>query len=271
MTNTQLRIASALVLVSMVVFCLWAGEMWTLGFVALASLLVIDEIFTNFLKAYRATSAYTFAILLFLGPFAFFHFIEVGPAYFTIFINAALLLNGLLIVFLFHNTLAVEEFVRFFKRFPVAVGFFVLLPIMSLTSLVQYPAWRSMMIILLIVNFGMDTGAWFFGKNFGRHKLWPAVSPNKTIEGLLGGMITACVAGSLFWFILMGPLRFQTILIFLVLGALSQLGDLVQSKLKRCFEIKDSSALIPGHGGVYDRVDSLLFLAPFYALAVGHL
>jgi phosphatidate cytidylyltransferase len=271
MSNTQLRIISALVLMVIVGACLWAGEPWTLGFVAIAALIVIDEIFTNFLKAYRHTSYYILSVLFFIGPYLFFHFVEVAPGYYSMFVNGGIALNALLIFFLFKKRVELGPWVDYIRKIPFSVGLFVLIPVMSLTSMVQYEQWRTLLVILLLVNFGMDTGAWFFGKRFGRHKLWPAVSPNKTIEGLIGGILVACCLGSLSWLFFMGPVTLGSVVIFALLGGLSQLGDLVQSKLKRCFDIKDSSALIPGHGGVYDRVDSLLFLAPFYALAVGQL
>ncbi len=117
----------------------------------------------------------------------------------------------------------------------------------------------------------MDTGAWFFGKNFGKNKLWPAVSPKKTVEGLIGGMIVAAVCSTVFWNAAFPVFHWYYALIFAFCGLISQVGDLVQSKLKREFEIKDSSNLIPGHGGVYDRIDSLIFLSPFFVIVVKYL
>jgi phosphatidate cytidylyltransferase len=117
----------------------------------------------------------------------------------------------------------------------------------------------------------MDTGAWFFGKNFGKHKLWPAVSPNKTIEGAVGGCLLSGGLGSLVWYLNFDTMSAKMFLILCALGILSHIGDLIQSKLKRQFEIKDSSSLIPGHGGVYDRFDSLMFVAPFYGLILTYI
>ena len=146
------------------------------------------------------------------------------------------------------------------------MGPIVLIPVMSLCSLTMYQKWISLFLALIIVNAGMDSGAWFCGKNWGKHKLWEKVSPKKTIEGLIGGMIIASSLGSIYWWLVFKEYQIIITIIFLVLGLCSQLGDLVQSKLKRQFEIKDSSSLIPGHGGVYDRVDSLIFIAPLFSL-----
>lgn len=109
-----------------------------------------------------------------------------------------------------------------------------------------------------------DTAAMGIGSWLGRHKLAPGVSPNKTVEGFIGGLIGAVLVGILmaFWRLSSIPI---TDLIAVALGCslCGQLGDLVESMWKRSLGIKDSSALIPGHGGMLDRFDSLLFAAPF--------
>lgn len=103
-----------------------------------------------------------------------------------------------------------------------------------------------------------------FWKALRKHKLWEAVSPKKTREGLIGGVLTSGILGALLWFIFFHRISIQLFVLFMFLGAISQVGDLIQSKIKRQFEVKDSSSLIPGHGGVYDRVDGLLFMAPVF-------
>jgi phosphatidate cytidylyltransferase len=109
-----------------------------------------------------------------------------------------------------------------------------------------------------------DTAAMWVGSALGKHRLAPAVSPNKTIEGFIGGLLGAAVIG-----IVMALWKFSGLPWYHVLGIaigcslFGQLGDLVESMWKRSLGIKDSSTLIPGHGGVLDRFDSLLFAAPF--------
>jgi phosphatidate cytidylyltransferase len=117
----------------------------------------------------------------------------------------------------------------------------------------------------MLLNFMVDTAAYFTGKKFGKHKLWEAVSPKKTIEGAVGGVVFSVIATSVFWNYLVNDVGLLSIGFFAIIACCSQVGDLFQSKFKRHFEIKDSSTLIPGHGGVYDRIDSLLFVAPLYA------
>ena len=120
----------------------------------------------------------------------------------------------------------------------------------------------------LLFLFGLlwvgDTAAMFTGKAIGKHKLAPAVSPNKTIEGFMGGLVGSLVIGVVMCFWKFDAVAWYHVLV-LALGCsvFGQLGDLVESMWKRSIGIKDSSAIIPGHGGVLDRFDSLLFAAPF--------
>jgi len=123
--------------------------------------------------------------------------------------------------------------------------------------------------LLIITKLG-DIGAYLVGSNFGKHLLIPRISPNKTIEGSLGGLIFSII-GALACSIFLGFNYVQLILIGLGLGVLGQLGDLSESLLKRDCQVKDSSNLFPGMGGVLDEIDSLLFAAPvfyFYLSAI---
>jgi phosphatidate cytidylyltransferase len=123
---------------------------------------------------------------------------------------------------------------------------------------------------VLASTFGADTGAYIFGKNFGKHKLAPRVSPGKTIEGLFGGMIFSVAVLFSCNFFIFHFLNAQTCLILgILIGLVGPLGDLSESLLKRGAGIKDSGNLIPGHGGILDRVDALIFTSPvvyYYAV-----
>jgi phosphatidate cytidylyltransferase len=114
-----------------------------------------------------------------------------------------------------------------------------------------------------LVTFGSDAGAYFTGKAIGRRKLAPSISPGKTVEGLIGGLIAAgaFAALSTWWFFPHLPYKFS-IPLALVIAALGVLGDLVESAIKRGSGAKDAAAILPGHGGLLDRLDSLLFGAP---------
>lgn len=114
-----------------------------------------------------------------------------------------------------------------------------------------------------LVIFASDTGAYFVGRAFGKHKLAPAISPGKTVEGLVGGIIAAAAAAALATFTFFPKLPLPwSIGLAIVLAVAGVLGDLVESAFKRSADAKDASSILPGHGGFLDRLDSLLFAAP---------
>jgi phosphatidate cytidylyltransferase len=131
------------------------------------------------------------------------------------------------------------------------------------------PAGRGLVLFLLAVIFLGDTGAYYVGRAFGRRPLAPRISPKKTVAGLVGGL-AASVAGALVFGLLMGPgfSMVESAALGLALSLLGVSGDLFESFLKRSAGVKDAGGLVPGHGGVLDRVDGLLFGAPALFLYV---
>ncbi len=115
----------------------------------------------------------------------------------------------------------------------------------------------------LFVVFALDTGAYYVGTYAGRHKLYPAVSPKKTWEGAAGGLLGALFVGALFKTLFFTELAWlHLIVLTMCMGIFGGIGDLVESMIKRSMNIKDSGRLLPGHGGILDRIDALLFVAP---------
>lgn len=146
----------------------------------------------------------------------------------------------------------------------------VILPYLlsSLVRILMMGIGRYVILIPFIVAFLSDAGAYFVGLKFGRHKLAPVVSPNKTIEGVLGGLASAILGMLLYTFILDWPLKqdvhYGLALLYGLAGSLiGTFGDLCFSIIKRQAGIKDYGNLIPGHGGALDRLDSLVLVAPF--------
>ena len=117
--------------------------------------------------------------------------------------------------------------------------------------------------ILVWVN---DSFAYIIGKNFGKQKLFPSISPKKTVEGFLGGLFFACVS-SYFISVYVDTLGFTSWLILaIIISVFGTIGDLIESKFKRQAQVKDSGVIMPGHGGLLDRLDSIIFTAPFIYL-----
>ncbi|MBU8906980.1 phosphatidate cytidylyltransferase [Desertibacillus haloalkaliphilus] len=120
--------------------------------------------------------------------------------------------------------------------------------------------------LILFLIWATDSGAYFFGRKFGKRKLWPDISPKKTIEGSLGGVALAFVVGLAFHMFIPVFSATTLLLVILITSIFGQLGDLVESALKRHYVVKDSGNVLPGHGGVLDRFDSLIFVMPILHL-----
>jgi phosphatidate cytidylyltransferase len=121
-------------------------------------------------------------------------------------------------------------------------------------------AWIFMVLLLVFCG---DTGAYYTGTYLGRHKLCPAISPGKTLEGALGGLLATVAAGLIFRVSVLPQLPLVAAVIFFIcIGCVAPCGDLFESVLKRAGKIKDSGVILPGHGGMLDRIDALLFAAP---------
>lgn len=120
----------------------------------------------------------------------------------------------------------------------------------------------SYLLFVLFIIWTTDSGAYFAGRFFGKRKLWPAISPNKTIAGAVGGIVLSIFVAIVFQ--LIAPLDFSytiVILFAILISVVGQIGDLVASAIKRHYDIKDYGSIFPGHGGVLDRLDSVLFVS----------
>ena len=136
-----------------------------------------------------------------------------------------------------------------------------------LALLKRFPEGSDWLFLTLTLTFFSDTGAYAAGRLFGKHKLYPAISPGKTIEGSFGGLAFAFGAAALARLWYMPQLGWRdAALISIPGGALAQAGDLVESMIKRGAGVKDSGKIIPGHGGLLDRIDALLFSTPYVYL-----
>jgi phosphatidate cytidylyltransferase len=152
----------------------------------------------------------------------------------------------------------------------LAMGWLTLLPAwLALAFLREQPDGEWKIIFLLGLVAAADIGAYFIGSNFGRHKLVPAVSPGKSWEGFWGGLVSSMVLSAVVWWLYWRAISLPAWLLVAAFTALaSVLGDLLESMVKRYRGVKDSGNLLPGHGGVMDRLDSISAAAPIFALGL---
>lgn len=271
MSNTQTRILSGIVMLFIVILAAIIGQNGMFFLIFLGGVLLVDELTSSMLKLERSHFSYVVSIASFVIGFIFFNFVDKYEHYVGLVSSAGVTLGIILMLYLFMEKMEAKYFIRILRRNAYLVGVFVLIPVLSLSFLVHQKSWMQYILLLLLLNSVVDVGAWFWGKNFGKKKLWPAISPNKTLFGLFGGVLSSVLLSLLFIYIVFEKVSVVLVLALIILGLLAQIGDLIESKMKRQLGVKDSSNLIPGHGGIYDRVDSLIFIAPFFSKMVSQL
>ena len=192
----------------------------------------------------------------------------------------ALFFNDIALLFWVASILTWLVSIYWIKNFPDAdnwynvslhlIGFVLI----SAAVTAIYAVWHSSpwwLMYLFLLVWGADSGAYFVGRKFGKKKLAPKVSPNKSVEGLYGGIATTVIIMLVVQYSYLNLTALQLIL-FLILSVItvfaSVLGDLFESMIKRRAGIKDSGRVLPGHGGVLDRIDSLLAAAPIFATGI---
>ncbi len=191
----------------------------------------------------------------------------IKPTWYHLFSGCFLILFWLLFVW---GLLLKSEFLKRFGPTLAAVIYVVYL-LSHLILIKHMPNSSSMLLFLFFVVWFTDTGAYVFGTRFGKHKLIPLISPNKSVEGVIAGCISGIIAGVIAFIICQKycPLDtikmpvVQIIILSFIISIISQISDLVESAIKRAAGVKDSGNWIPGHGGILDVFDSVILTAPF--------
>ncbi len=255
------RIATGVILGGIIIASLIYGPEWT-GYAIIQTLMLFgaDEFYRMGLqdapKQYRLAGVAAFGGIVAVTYWA------------TAWLPAAFLIGtlALLCVVLFSSQ-SVEK-MGAHATFLIAGLLYLGATVASLTDITHMPdrdGYKLMLILFATVFFG-DTGAFFFGKGIGGPKLYAKISPKKTWSGSIGG--AACSVGGFFLFNHLFPLQniqftvIQGVALALSCAVMAQIGDLAESLFKRSYGIKDSGAILPGHGGMLDRVDGVLFAAP---------
>lgn len=240
-------------------FFIYRGGMWFFLLVAVAAELGLWEYFRIVLKQ-EETVFSTLPLLGFLTTGGLLWAAFKGAPDLMVAVLAFNLMAGGLLTVLQFGTL--PETLKILAKQILGIGYVPLF--LSFLVLIRSGTnGMGWIFFLLFIVFAGDTSALYVGTFYGRHKLSPSVSPGKTVEGSLGGLAANLIFGALAKILFLPDLTWSlTLLCCLLIGAAGQVGDLFESMLKRASKVKDSGALLPGHGGILDRIDALLFAAP---------
>jgi len=254
------RVLSGAVLVALAVGVVWFAPPWLFfAFAALLGVLAVNEVVALAQASGLDVSKYAagFATVLVVGS-------SGAPEMFQIFLMTALVAVAAITLGAWRGGPAALATASA-TLFP---ALYIGLPIAALLALRTLAGARGLFLLMLTVMVS-DTAQYYSGRAFGRTLLAPVISPKKTIEGAVGGFVFGAlllvVVGR--WWLPAIPLALRALL-GVALVALGIAGDLFESMLKRSAGVKDSSTLIPGHGGVLDRIDALLFAAPVYYIVL---
>lgn len=255
--SVGLRVLTAVIAIPIVLATLWLGGWWAFAIAALASGLCVYELDTMMRhEGYHPLILVSAALVLLLLVAAMLPqqrlpLLEIGIA-------LALLISLPALFFRKNLQGAMLDW-----SLTMAIALYIGWPMSFLLILRGYQGGVGDGLWWLLTVFlgcwGFDTGAFFAGHFFGRHKLAPQISPGKTWEGVLGGLVFSIAAAVLFTTLPMGVPWYLAVPLGLLLGVAAVLGDLAESLLKRQTHVKDSGQFMPGHGGMLDRMDSILF------------
>jgi len=263
MSSLAKRVITALILAAAFLSLLFfAPVAYTIGFLTLAILIGLSE--------WAGFGCFSLA-----GKAAYVLLGAAVVAYVFLLANPVLALLSALAVALLVWAVALWALLNVPAKIPSLVtgltGYLILIPawlsaLVVLTAVDGDKGPESLFLLFWIVA-AADTGAYFTGKNFGKNKLLPQVSPGKTREGFFGGMISAIVCACLGVVVADWSLV-QAVVTGLILAPVSVVGDLTVSLFKRNANLKDSGAILPGHGGVLDRIDGVIAALPFYVVVL---
>lgn len=259
------RVITAVIALALFLPIIWIGGMAIEFVAALLAVVGVYELFRMkglTLLSFEGILSAIGAVLLVLPKERWFFFLPENTSTFMLFYFIVMILLGTSV--LSKNTYTIDE-----AGFPVIVSLYVGVGFQNFVN--ARTEGIAVLIFGLFIVWATDIGAYMVGRKYGKHKLSPDISPNKTIEGALGGVASALVVAILYFLVypsteLFGHGMFIMLLLTILLSIVGQFGDLVESSIKRHYEVKDSGNILPGHGGILDRFDSLLFVFPIMHL-----
>jgi phosphatidate cytidylyltransferase len=270
--NLSVRIVSALVVVVLLFLSYYAmGAMGLLLFCLIfytfvlyegSRLLAIDQLPSLALKViYYCSTGLIFFLILFLSTKISFYFYTMVSVFFML---CSMIIS-------IKSSMSLDDVFKFQLKLYFTWFYLGMLPATCLELLLKNNGAQWFIVFLLLV-FSGDIMAYLFGMFFGKNLLLPEISPKKTWEGAIGGLVATVVTAIVSRGVLSIQVSlFDTILFATFLSFLAQAGDFFESLLKRVSNVKDSGQLMPGHGGLLDRIDGVLFAAPLMSLAVSYI
>lgn len=265
------RLISGVVMVIVALATMWLGGPYLAGILLLISLAGYREL-TKAQKVNTAAKGFNgLEIIGFAGVILYYVIMYIWQ-------NTTVLLMGIVLVFMAEMFLYVVLFPRYrAEQVVTAIFSFLYAPVMLSFMYMTRMSYMGLYLVwlILISSWGCDTCAYCVGKLIGRRKIFPVLSPHKSLEGCIGGVAGAALIGGLYAYFVVEPkVTDQNVLWVIVfisaVGALmSMIGDLAASAIKRNHDIKDYGKILPGHGGIMDRFDSMIVTAPMiYFLSV---
>ncbi|WP_235004580.1 phosphatidate cytidylyltransferase [Aequorivita antarctica] len=265
MKEILVRTLSGVLYISIIIFAMFTSREWFMGLFFVLAVITLSE----YLKLVHLTSYLAYFLLAAAFYFLSYNVFEDNAVYLL------LILSGFVNLFLLKDVLWTSKIPMFEKKKYVTVVFYIisgfvfltLIPIMNIDGRFM----PEIIVAVFILVWSNDTFAYLIGKNLGKRKLLERISPKKTVEGFVGGMLGALLAGFVIFKVLENyrPMDAEKyplwvwIVMAIIVAVFGTIGDLIQSKFKRQAGVKDSGIIMPGHGGLYDRLDSIIYASPF--------
>lgn len=265
MKEILVRTLSGVLYISIIIFAMFTSREWFMGLFFVLAIITLSE----YLKLVHLTSYLAYFLLAAAFYFLSYNVFDDNAVYLF------LILSGFVNLYLLKDVLWTSKIPMFEKKKYVTVIFYIisgfvfltLIPVMNIDGKFM----PEIIVAVFILIWSNDTFAYLIGKNFGKHKLLERISPKKTIEGFVGGLLGALLAGFIIFKVLenYSPLDAEKyplwvwIVMAIIVSIFGTIGDLIQSKFKRQAGVKDSGIIMPGHGGLYDRLDSIIYASPF--------
>lgn len=275
MKEVLVRTISGVLYISIIVFAMFTSREWFMGLFFILAIITLSE----YLKLVHLTSYLAYFLLAGSFYFLSYNVFSENAVYLL------LILTCFINLFLLKDVLWTSKIPMFEKKKYITVMFYIisgfvfltLIPIMNIDGRFM----PEIIVAVFILVWSNDTFAYLIGKNFGKNKLLERISPKKTVEGFVGGMLGALLAGFIIFKVLeiylpLDAERYSLwvwITMAIIVAIFGTIGDLIQSKFKRQAGVKDSGIIMPGHGGMYDRLDSIIYASPFiyaFLLIVDH-